>query len=227
VVRAFAEGAPLRVVNFHATPARRAADYDWQLAELAERFAPCGEEDLLDFLRTSAWPGRPGVVVALYNGYRDNFDVMRPLLERHGLVGWFFAVTGWTDCDPGGQAAFAQAHGIGLVEGDCPGGRLALSWQELRALDRAGHVVASHTRSHSRVSDLDAIEEEIVGSQEDFARGLGHPVRAFAWLMGAPFGENPLADAAVKRAGYELLFSNLRVQRLPGARRRQGALLRP
>lgn len=218
LAEAFAARGPLRAVNFHATPRRREAEYDRQLSELARRFAPCGEDDLAGFLRTGSWPGRrPGVIVALYNGYRDNWDVMRPLLDRHGLRGWFFVVTGWTGCPPEGQAAFARGHGIGLVEGEYPDGRHALSWDEVRALDRAGHVVASHTRSHSRVSESDpaALEAEIGGAQADFLRELGRPVRALAWLMGGAFGDNPLADAAALRAGHDLLVSNLRVQRLP------------
>ena len=221
LAEAFSRGSPIRAVNFHATPARRAAEYDRQLAELAERFAPCTEDDLEGFLRTGRWPRkRPGVIVALYNGYRDNHDVMRPLLDRHGLTGWFFVVTGWTGCEPSGQVAFACDHGIGLVEGEYPDGRHALSWDEVRALDGAGHVIASHTRSHVRVSETDpaALQDELGGAQADFLRELGRPVRALAWLMGGAYGENPLADAAVDRAGHEFLFSNFRVQRLPGLR---------
>lgn len=221
LAEAFSRGSPIRAVNFHATPARRAAEYDRQLSELAERFAPCTEDDLEAFLRTGRWPRkRPGVIVALYNGYRDNHDVMRPLLDRHGLTGWFFVVTGWTGCEPSGQVAFASDHGIGLVEGEYPDARHALSWDEVRALDGAGHVIASHTRSHVRVSGTDpaALQDELGGAQADFLRELGRPVRALAWLMGGAYGESPLADAAVDRAGHEFLFSNFRVQRLPGLR---------
>jgi peptidoglycan/xylan/chitin deacetylase (PgdA/CDA1 family) len=80
--------------------------------------------------------------------------------------------------------------------------------------------VASHTRSHSKVSldDPARLDEEIAGAQQDFIRELGHPVRAFAWLLGGRYGENPVADAAVDRAGDEFLFSNLAVQRLPQGR---------
>lgn len=230
LVRALAAGAPLRAVNFHNTPAHRAAEYDRQLGELAERFAPATEDGLLEFLATGRWPTRrPGVVVALYNGYRNNFDVMRPLLERHGLIGWFFVVSGYSSCPAAGQLAFGAARNLATVPGEYGDRRYALSWDEVRELDRAGHVIASHTRSHSRVADGDAaaLEAEIVGSQEDFRRELGRPVRAFAWLMGAAYGENPPADALVDRAGYEILFSNFRVQRLPGGQPRPGALPRP
>ncbi len=217
LVRAFAEGAPVRAVNFHNTPRHRAAEYDRQLGELAERFDSVTEDGLLGFLSTGRWPGRPGVIVALYNGYRNNWDVMRPLLDRHGLAGWFFVVTGYVDCPAAEQLAFGAAHNLATIEGEYPDGRYALSWDEVRALDQAGHVIASHTQSHSRVSDGDRLRDEILGSQEDFRRGLGRPVRALAWLGGAAFGEDAAADALLREAGYEFLVSNLRVQRVPRA----------
>ena len=140
--------------------------------------------------------------------------------ERHGLRGWFFVATGYVGCPVPDQPAFAAAHALATILGEYPDGRTALSWDEVRALDRAGHVIASHTRNHTRVSGADAaaLKAEILGSQADLARELGHPVRAFAWLMGAPYGENPVADALVDRAGYEFLVSNFRLQRLPGLR---------
>jgi peptidoglycan/xylan/chitin deacetylase (PgdA/CDA1 family) len=221
LVRAFAAGAPVFAVNFHNTPRSRAADYDRELGQLARWFEPATEDGLATFLSTGRWPHRrPGVVVALYNGYRNNWDVFRPLLEKHGLRGWFFVASGYVDCPVPDQLAFGAAHTLATIPDEYPDGRYALSWDEVRALAADGHVIASHTRSHSRVSDGDpaALEAEIVGSQEDFRRGLGRPVRAFAWLMGAPYGESSVADRLVDRAGYEFLFSNFRVQRLPGAR---------
>ncbi|WP_246849686.1 polysaccharide deacetylase family protein [Rubellimicrobium arenae] len=220
LVRAFATGAPVHAVNFHNTPRHRAAEYDRELAALAERFVAATEDDLATYLATGDWPRRrPGVVIALYNGYRNNFDVVRPLLEKHGLHGWFFVASGYVDCPPDEQLAFGAAHALRTVKDEYPDGRYALGWDEIRTLERAGHVIASHTRSHTRVAldDAAALEAEIVGSQADFVRELGHPVRAFAWLSGGAYGENPLADAAVDRAGYEFLFSNFRIQRLPGA----------
>lgn len=215
-----AAGACLRVVNYHNTPAYRATQYEAEFAALARRYRPVTEDDLSRFLQTGDWPhDRPGIIPAFYNGYRNNFDVARPLLDRVGLVGWFFAVPGYTACPVAEQLDFGAAHTLATIACEYPDGRHALSWDELRTLDRAGHVVASHTRSHSRVSldDADALHSEIVGAQQDFAAHLGHPVRAFAWLLGGRYGENPVADSAVDRAGYEFLFSNLAVQRLPGA----------
>ena len=208
--------ATLRVVNYHLTPARLAATYDREFAALAARHAPVRQDDLAEYLSTGRWPmGRDGVLLVFYNGYRNNFDVARPLLEKHGLVGWFMAVTGYSDCSAADQAGYAAARTLTTLPGEYADGRSALSWDELRALDQR-HVVGSHTRNHSRVAldDPAVVHAEIVGAQDDFRRELGHPVRSFAWLHGGRYGENPVADGAVDQAGYQFLFSNLAVQRL-------------
>ncbi len=211
-----ARPATLRVVNYHLTPARLAATYDREFAALAARYAPVREDDLAEYLATGRWPmGRDGVLPVFYNGYRNNFDLARPLLEKHGLVGWFMAVTAYSDCPAGEQTDFAATRNLTTVPGEYADGRSALSWDELRVLD-THHVVGSHTRNHSRsgLDDPAVAQVEIVGAQEDFVRELGHPVRAFAWLFGGKYGENSVADRAVDRAGYQFLFSNLAVQRL-------------
>lgn len=125
------------------------------------------------------------------------------------------AVTGFSSCPPAEQEAYARHRTLTTQPGEYADGRSALSWDELRQLDDH-HVVASHTRNHTRVGldDPAIIEAEIVGAQQDFIRELGHPVRAFAWLHGEKYGHNQMADAAVDRAGHEFLFSNFAVQKL-------------
>lgn len=211
------QGGAVRVVNYHLTPAYLADTLDREFAALADRYAPVSEDDLLAYLTTGEWANaKPGVIPAFYNGYRNNFDVAKPLLEKHGLIGWFFAVTAYSSCPDAEQDAFVQTRTLATVEGEYADGRSALSWDELRELD-GPHVVASHTRNHTKVGldEPERLREEIVGAQDDFRRELGHSVKSFAWLMGGRFGENPMADAEVLNAGYEMLFSNFHVQRLP------------
>lgn len=206
----------LRVVNYHLTPASRAEIYNREFAALAARYAPVRQDDLAEYLATGRWPmRREGILPVFYNGYRNNFDVARPLLDRHGLVGWFMAVTAYASCPAADQGGFAAARRLATIPDEYPDGRSALSWDELRTLD-GSHVVGSHTRNHTRagLDDPATANAEIVGAQDDFRRELGHPVRPLAWLFGGRYGENPVADAAVDRAGHHWLFSNLAVQRL-------------
>jgi peptidoglycan/xylan/chitin deacetylase (PgdA/CDA1 family) len=206
----------VRAVNFHNTPQMRAAQYDGQVKQCSKLFAPVDENDLDQYLTTGRWhKAKPGLIVALYNGYRDNYDVFLPLLERYGFIGWFFVPTAFVGTPVAEQPAFIARRRLTVVANEYADGRYALSWRELKELDR-NHIIASHTRNHSQLATADpsALEGEIVGSQQDLEAHLGHRVRSFASLSGAPYGEHPEADRLIKAAGYQFVFSNLKIQRL-------------
>ena len=219
--RALAEGRYVRVVNFHATPRSIAGGLEEQLSRLAHSFAPVSNDDLLGLVVRGEWPyEKPGVILNFFDGFRDNYEVVAPILDRLGLIGWFFLVSGWISSRPEDQRAFADDHLIDLPydERDYPAdGRLALLPEEISTLAERGHVIASHTRTHSAVSTGLAPEElarEAAGSRTELEDVAGSPVRALAWYGGGALGENPLADAALRNAGYELLFANHAIQRV-------------
>jgi peptidoglycan/xylan/chitin deacetylase (PgdA/CDA1 family) len=136
-------------------------------------------------------------------------------LEEFGLVGWFFVITGFVKALPVAQLQFAQEHDIGMATREYSDGRYALSWSELQEIDRR-HVVASHARSHVLLAPLDeaAREHEVLGSQQDFEEHLGHRVRSFVSYGGPEYGTHRPTDALINRAGYQFVFSNLKIQRL-------------
>jgi peptidoglycan/xylan/chitin deacetylase (PgdA/CDA1 family) len=206
----------IRAVNFHNTSRAKTEEYRKQLARLSRDFSPVNETDLDRYLATGRWhKPKPGVVVAVYEGYRNGFDVLLPLLEEFGLVGWFMVITGFLKAPPAEQLAFAAAHDIGMATREYADDRHALSWTELREIDRR-HVVGSHARSHVLLSSLDAAarENEIVGSQRDLQEQLGHPVRSFVSYGGPAYGGNPATDKLIDAAGYQFVFSNLKIQRI-------------
>lgn len=218
---AFAAGRYVRAVNFHATPRRLADRLEEQLSWLAERFAPVTDDGLLRLFAGGGWPyDRPGVIVSFYNGFRDNFEVAAPILDRVGLVGRFFVVSGWVSTPPSEQRAFAARHRIVLPEDrDLPAdGRLALSPDEVAALAERGHVISSHTTTHAAPAPelpTGALERETAGSRRELESLVGgQPVRALAWHKGSPLGLDAQADAALRAAGYELLFANHAIQRV-------------
>lgn len=213
--RGLSTGQYIRTVNFHNTPAYRAKEYQQQLEHCARHFSSVTENDLELFLTTGQWhKAKPGLILAFYNGYCNNFDVMKPLLEHYGFVGWFFVPSEFVSTPLTLQKAFALEHSIRVTD-DYEDARVALSWDEVRELDKS-HVVASHTKTHSRIT-LDItqdLEREIVGSQADFERELGHSVKAFAWLFGSEYGVHKEADKYLHEAGYRYLFSNFKIQKL-------------
>ncbi len=209
----------IRTVNFHNTPRARHAEYERQLEQYSRSFSAVGEDDLDEYLKTGRWhKPKPGLIVAFYNGYRNNYDVSLPLLERYGFIGWFFVATGFVGTAPAEQQAFAAKHTLTTVKDEYADGRYALSWDELKEIDRK-HVVASHTRTHAKLAaeDPKTLEGEILGPQHDFETHLRHRVRSFASLSGAPYGEQKEADTLIEAARYHFVFSNFKIQRLPVA----------
>src|SRR5688572_26229123 len=77
----------------------------------------------------------------------------------------------------GAQTAFAAANAIHPA--DPASERVAMTWDQVRALDRAGHVIGCHTMNHTRLSsrlDATALDIEIRGAKEALRRELGHDV---------------------------------------------------
>jgi len=212
----FLNGNYIRSVNYHNTPVAKADWYERQLEFYAQHFSSVTEAELAHFLTTGQWcKDKPGLIHAFYNGYRNNYDVLKPLLEHYGFVGWFFIPSDFVSTHPFQQVDFAEAHRLRLVPDEYPDGRYALSWSEVRELSE-DHVIASHTKTHSLISpDSPAdMQREIVMSQQDFENELGRKVDAFAWLSGSDYGQHPEADAYLLEAGYKYLFSNFKIQKV-------------
>lgn len=208
---------PVRAVNFHSTPRDRVSEYRSQMLGWGKRFSRVTEDDLGRYLATGEWHApKPGLVLALYDSSRNGYDVMLPLIEEAGLLAWFFVITGFVKSAPARQLDYAAAHDIGVQATEYSDGRQALSWSELRDAERRGHVVASHARSHVALQDLDEAEREseVLGSQADLQEHLGHPVRTFVSYGGPAYGTHAPSDSLIRRAGYQFVFSNLKIQRI-------------
>lgn len=90
-----------------------------------------------------------------------------------------------------------------------PLGSDVLGWDELRALARDGVTVAPHTRTHPRLSRLkpSMVLDELVRSQEDLRREIGHAPPVLAYPVGDT--DDSVAGAAAA-AGYEIAFTTRR-----------------
>ena len=212
----FATHPLIRAVNFHSTARVNSAHYERQLAQYAKFFTSVNEDELLDYLATGNWPkSKPGLIISVFEGYRNSYDVLLPLIEKYGFTGWFWMITTFLNTPVPEQSVYADKHDIDMLTHEYPDGRYALTWEELRQIDRK-HVIASHTRNHTKLSDLPPATQraEVLGSQEDFKKNLGHPVRGFVSLTGPAYGETPAVDQLIQQANYEYVLSNMRIQRI-------------
>ena len=213
----FATHPLIRAVNFHSTARVNADQYDKQFAQYAKFFTSVNEEELDAYLTSGRWhKSKPGLIVSIFEGYRNSYDVILPLIEKHGFIGWFWVITSYINAPVPDQLTFAASHHIRQLTREYPDGRYAMTWEELRQIDKRKHVIASHARSHTLLSALapEVQYQEVVGSQEDFKKNLGHPVRGFVSLTGPPYGDAPAVDKLINEAAYEYVLSNYIVQRI-------------
>lgn len=215
-----ARSRAIRLVNFHATPRYREEEFRRQIATYAEMFEPITPANFAAAVE-GRWPHpRPGLMPALFEGYRDNVDVLLPILEEHGFTGWFFVPSAFLGVPDAEQRAYAAGHELHLPERDeYPDQRIALTWDEARAISRRGHVFACHTRTHAEVTPdtpQAVLEDEILAAKAEMQAELGAAAapEIFCWLEGAALGLNPAADALLREAGFRYLFSNFKIQKL-------------
>lgn len=208
LLRAGAFGGPsIRCVNYHSVPPRAAESFEQQIRWFAERFAFVGEKELLGLL-DGHWPHRvPGILFSFDDGCRTHAEVVAPLLEKHGAVGWFSVPSAFCDVPEAEQRDWARTHAISAwaPDGDP---RMALTWDQVRALD-ARHVVVSHTRDHVRLADAigeAAIREQVFEDKRRLEQELRHEVRAFAWVGGEEFAYSAAGARAIREAGFRIAF---------------------
>ncbi|HYG96504.1 MAG TPA: polysaccharide deacetylase family protein, partial [Solirubrobacterales bacterium] len=146
-------------------------------------------EELAARLRAGETLPRRTVALTIDDGYRDNFEVAQPILERHGFTATVYLVSkklgGSNDWgDPGALA-----------------GRPLLNRSQIEAMRAGGTRFGAHTRNHPRLTELEdaAVGEEIVGSREDLTELLGEEVEGLAYPYGL-FDER--AVRAAGEAGY-------------------------
>lgn len=208
-------GRAIHLINYHATPSTRRDEYRRQIAACAGRFRSLGDvgtDGLMD-----PGPGLPVLVPILFEGFRDNYDVILPILEEFGFAGWFFIPSHFPNVAPARQRIFAARHSLHYGPDEYPGDRIAVTWDELRDARARGHFMACHSRNHTALhpDTPDAVlRDEIVTAKAEMEAGLGDPVDTFCYLHGAEYGLNPRADALLIASGYRYLFSNFRLQRL-------------
>jgi glycosyltransferase involved in cell wall biosynthesis/peptidoglycan/xylan/chitin deacetylase (PgdA/CDA1 family) len=151
-------------------------------------------EELAEAIHSGRQLPRKAVVLTVDDGYEDNLDIARPILQQQSLPATIFLVSRllgrsneWSD---GGATA----------------GRPLFSVEQARQAQGNGLEFGAHTRHHRRLPDVDdaAVREEVEGSREDLESLLERPVRTFAYPYG---GIDDRAMAAAKGAGFEIALS--------------------
>jgi peptidoglycan/xylan/chitin deacetylase (PgdA/CDA1 family) len=136
------------------------------------------------------FPPARSVVITIDDAYAETGTVVAEALDRRGMRATLFALSSGT------KSANASVD-------DALAGRVVLDSRALAALP--GHLfeIGSHSRSHLRLTQLDAtaVRDEIEGSKRELEEALGREIDLFAY----PYGDaDPEVWRLVERAGYRL-----------------------
>jgi peptidoglycan/xylan/chitin deacetylase (PgdA/CDA1 family) len=219
----------IRTVNYHSTAAVNRDVYEKQLAFFARHYTSVTVEDVDRYLETGHWhKDKPGLILAIFEGFRNHYDVMFPLLEKYGLTGWFHIPAFFPDVPMPEQHSFANAHQLHIThDEEYPDGRFAMNWDEIRAISK-NHVLCCHSGTHFRIM-LDTAEDdmhrEIVESRHHIENMTGKECTVFCWLYGEEYSYNPRAAVFIQEAGYKFVIGNLKMERVGNLRSSKHAVL--
>jgi peptidoglycan/xylan/chitin deacetylase (PgdA/CDA1 family) len=112
-------------------------------------------------------------VLTFDDGFHSVYTEAFPVLQELGMTATVFLSTGRKTSSGDGRLPSLS-------------GRAMLSWEEIRAMHRAGIRFGAHTMTHPDLTLLsaDGIEDEIIGSKRIIEDALSTAVESFAY----PFG---------------------------------------
>jgi hypothetical protein len=118
------------------------------------------------------------------DGHISNYEIARPVLERHALKAVFFVTVG----------------GVGNAS-------QTMNWEQLRTLTNTGHSVQSHGWSHKFLIHCSPTElrDELRRSKAELEQRTGVPVFSIS-LPGGRWNDRVLRSAA--DAGYQRVYTS-------------------
>lgn len=148
---------------------RYLAEHGYTAISLQDYFAAASGERKL--------PDKP-VIITFDDGYDNNYLQALPIMEKYGMRGTVFVISGYVEVYPG-----------------------YLSWPQIRAMLQRGTEIGSHTASHVQLDQISPEERrrEITESKSVLEQQLGVPVKFLAYPFG---GYDQVTEDLLRKAGY-------------------------
>lgn len=200
------------IVNYHATYERDQANFEQQIRFLAAHFDIVPLVDLPDWLSREE-RSRPALSFTFDDGAYSNYAIAAPTLESFGFKGTFLIPTEFvnTDVDASNEQERAENFHMRYLdvkaELDLGAARVSMSWDEIVDLQRRGHTIGVHGRSHLRLGPTLTESEmhgEIVTSRAEMEQHLGEAPSVFCWIGGEEGSYSSQAADLIRRTGYEV-----------------------
>jgi peptidoglycan/xylan/chitin deacetylase (PgdA/CDA1 family) len=138
----------------------------------------------------------PAVAVTFDDGYKEMYTVVCEILERHRIPATFFVITDTLDRED----------------------RRYISWDEARAMARAGFSIGSHTVSHRSLGALSPKEvaQELETSRDRIAHELGAPPEGLSYPYGTLRDFSDTIARTAADSGYQYAVTAVHGLNHPG-----------
>jgi peptidoglycan/xylan/chitin deacetylase (PgdA/CDA1 family) len=217
----------LRALAYHDVKDPRT--FEQQLDHLLEHYTPIDLDRVLHGLAGGQLPPR-SVLITFDDGHRTWVDHAAPTMQRRGIPGVVFVVTGvlgsavpywWEEMTAlrdtgatdviGYMKRIPDAERLAMLEearslaAELPTTNTHLAPDDLKVLEAAGLEVGNHTVTHPLLDQCDPtkIAREIGEAKEMLEGVVGHPVRSFAYPNGNDCAE---ARRTVAGVGHVVAF---------------------
>lgn len=218
MIRYLINNSYIRVVNYHNTNTADADRFEAEIKYFSQHFVPVTMKDLDTFFETRKWPyEKPGLIPAIFEGFRNHYDIILPILDKYHFTGWFYLPSFFMDVPIEEQMAFSEAHELDTTDKNMyPDGRIAMSWDEVRDI-ASRYEICCHSGTHFEITKETPDEDmyrEIVVSKRHLEEKIGRGVDVFCWLYGEEYNYNTRAHKYLKEAGYKYVLSNLKLEKI-------------
>ncbi len=147
------------------------------------------------------------------DGFKNVITNAIPILKKNGVPAITFVPTGLVG------AAWEKVQHYCITTVKYPGVIEMAGWEDLQRAVDAGYEVGSHTKMHARFCDissnLERMEDEILGSRLELEKRLGVECKYISWPNGRMCDVDDRSLSYVDYAGYSACFSAVRGSVLP------------
>lgn len=188
-----------------------AAVFRRQMEYVSSTCTPVTLDDLPAFVDGSRAIPKRAVIVTFDDGFRDNYEIAAPILEKCGLRGVFYLPTSaiegrplwivrlryWRIKASQTREQFLAASRMcassiepereqflaGLKHTQSVSDNFTMTWAQARELVKRGHAIGSHTVNHPNLTKIPGAElkEELQSSKKVLESNLGSPVHHFSY----------------------------------------------
>jgi len=174
----------LIVLNYHSTPIKFINEFENQIKFFLKNFSIITPDDVPKFYSNQkvGADNKPKLLITFDDGLLNNKYAV-DVLNKYSLKGLFFVVPNFIDSDDQKNYYLENIREeINPHIDSKPEDFSALSWDELKTMEKAGHRIESHSLSHVMNAQNDSEErqeQELSESKDIIESKLGKKIIAF------------------------------------------------